>query len=378
MPKHSPLLILGASIRAAAASAVRAGLQPSGADLFCDTDLPKGAFQRVDDYPDGFLEIAKDGPAGPWMYTGALENRSELVARISEQRSLWGNPPDVLDEVRSPQRVCQILRAASLPCPNVSNGAKTTGEGDWLLKPRNGSAGHGIRRWGNGSTPLPRAHYLQELIEGEPCAAIYVGGDRGAEYLGTTRQLVGQEWLHAKNFQYCGSIGLMPLAPQTQNCFASLGIVLADAFRLRGLFGVDCILRDGVPFPVEVNPRYTASVEVLELARGISALDLHRRAFVSMAEIPRPNRTVPTQLVGKAILFARAALRFPAQGPWLPPHAPLDPWAIPPFADIPAVGTVIPRGKPILTFFATARAVEECEERLRQIACNLDRRLFGP
>ena len=45
-----------------------------------------------------------------------------------------------------------------------------------------------------------------------------------------------------------------------------------SAFGLAGWFGVDFILRDGIPWPVEINPRYTASVEIHELASGRSLL----------------------------------------------------------------------------------------------------------
>jgi predicted ATP-grasp superfamily ATP-dependent carboligase len=380
MPKLLNLLILGASVRAAAHSALRAGLRPWGADLFGDTDLPAdGRFQRVRDYPDGFIEIAGNGPAGPWMYTGALENRPELVARIGAHRPLWGNAADVLREIRSPERVSQVLRAAGVACPAVCASAADLQRGDWLLKPRAGSAGHGIARWPAKSTLVPGSHYLQEWIEGDPCVALYVGMAERAVFLGTTRQLVGKDWLHAKSFQYCGSIGPVTLAPPAQASFAHLGTVLAAAFHLRGIFGVDCIVRDGVPFPVEVNPRYTASVEVLELAGRISALDMHQRAFAAPAPELIPDASHKRQdLIGKAILFARATLHFPEQGPWRAAHAIADRWAIPPFADIPAAGTTILRGKPILSFFTTGRSIDECESRLRQIACGLDRVLFGP
>ena len=78
--------------------------------------------------------------------------------------------------------------------------------------------------------------------------------------------------MHAAPFHYCGSVGPLSLAPQVRARFAQLGEVLVELFPLRGLFGVDCVLKDSVPWPVEVNPRYPASVEVLEYATGLAAL----------------------------------------------------------------------------------------------------------
>ena len=49
------------------------------------------------------------GPAGPWMYTGALENHPDLVRALSERRPLWGNDAATLRRARSPLRVARSL-----------------------------------------------------------------------------------------------------------------------------------------------------------------------------------------------------------------------------------------------------------------------------
>src|SRR5262249_17781381 len=148
-------------------------------------------------------------------------------------------------------------------------------------------------------------------------AAVYVGDGRQARLLGVTRQLVGEIWLHAAPFHYCGSIGPMSLDGPVQARFEALGHALVAGCGLRGLFGVDCQLRDGVPWPVEINPRYTASVEALEYATGIPALAWHRSVFAAQAPCrPQPTALKPV-LVGKAILFAKQGVGFPDDGPWL-------------------------------------------------------------
>jgi predicted ATP-grasp superfamily ATP-dependent carboligase len=196
--------------------------------------------------------------------------------------------------------------------------------------------------------------------------------------LGVTQQLVSETWLHARPFHYCGSIGPLALDSATTLRFESLGDVLARGFGLRGLFGVDCLLHEGIPWPVEVNPRYTASVEVLEYALGTPALALHRAAFDPAA--PHTTRAAPCGgIAGKAILHARADDAFPHSGPWQTALAssadPLS--ALPEYADIPGAGEPMARGQPILTLFARAATVAECLAALRERAHDLDRRLFG-
>jgi predicted ATP-grasp superfamily ATP-dependent carboligase len=129
---------------------------------------------------------------------------------------------------------------------------------------------------------------------------------------------------------------------------------------------------------VEVNPRYTASVEVLEYATGLSALALHRAVFD--ASVPPPSFRAGTErtFVGKAILFARDSLTFPSDGPWMPTlRQPPDLWELPAFADIPHAGEPIPVGRPVITFFARGDSPEACRDALKQIAAELDRWLIG-
>jgi predicted ATP-grasp superfamily ATP-dependent carboligase len=379
------LLIFGASARAAAGSALRAGLQPWCADLFGDRDLQTRCPSiRVParEYPDVFLELIVRELAGPWMYVGGLENHPWLIQAMAGWRRLWGNERPALNRARSPWRVAEVLERANVPFPAVRRKlGRRDGPGQWLVKPLYGAGGVGIHFWTGGrQRSLAYDLYLQQYVEGDARAAIFVNDGRLVRLLGMTRQLVGESWLHAARFRYCGSVGPLPLSLDLERAFLRVGSALAVGCPLRGLFGVDCILRDGVPWPVEVNPRYTASVEVLEYATGVAALDLHRRVFdpTAPAVVRHPPVGQPPY-VGKAILFARKSLTFPADGPWLASLAASGPVEeLPAFADIPQEGEFIKASHPILTFFARAGSVADCLDTLRQIAGDLDRWLWKP
>jgi predicted ATP-grasp superfamily ATP-dependent carboligase len=369
----SDLVIIGASARAAAASARRAGLRPWCADLFADEDLRcLGPTVRVAtaDYPQGLLAALTEAPPAPLLYTGGLENYPDVLAR--SPFPLWGNSPPVLRRVRSPFLLARRLRARGLPCPAVR--AAAGDDRRWLLKPRRSSGGLGIRLH-DGASCNPRTHYLQEWLDGDPCAAVFLGWANGqADLLGVTRQLIGTPWLHARGYLYAGSVGPLLLSPSERAAWLALGDVLVGDFGLRGLFGVDAILRDGVPWPVEVNPRYTASVEILERGLGQSLLALHAAVFTgqSLLNLAATRATVTW---GKAILYARQDLIFPAMGPW---HASLEtPGELPLFADIPAAGAHVAAGRPVMTLFAADKNEEACLARLQETAAALDRRLWA-
>jgi predicted ATP-grasp superfamily ATP-dependent carboligase len=247
------------------------------------------------------------------------------------------------------------------------------GDGCWLVKPKAAAGGRGVHVWGPDDEPPEWGHYFQEYVAGEPCSAVFYGlGDESLR-VGVSRQLVGEPWLYAPPFAYCGSIGPLPLSAAGLAAWSFVGDLIARHFGLLGLFGVDAIWHDGFPFVVEVNPRYTASVEVLEHAVGHSALAWQRGIFTSHLPPPPPTRPA-VGVVGKAVLFAPRTFRFPADGPWTETlRQPFDPFARPSFADIPAAGMEIPAGQPVLSFFARADTPEQCVARLRATAADLER-----
>ncbi len=359
------LLILGASARAAAASAARAGFAPIGVDLFADRDLAAiGPAHRVgrDDYPGALAGLAARMPNAPWIYTGGLENHPDLIDRIARDRPLLGIGGESLRAVRDPARWTEALRRADLPAlPCVAAGEASPASGEWLLKPLASASGVGIRPWPIGGGPIPARGYLQAIARGVPLGACFVGIGPSARLVGVTRQL-----LRRSGFGYRGSVGPWPLATGARSAIARVGDVLAGAFGLRGIFGVDLVLDGASPWTVEINPRYTASVEVIEEALGLALLRDHARAFGAVVDGPRPDRG-PRRRVAKWILWARKPGVVPEDGPWDGPAV----------ADIPAAGTVLRPGDPVLTVFARGPSIRAALDRLRARAARWRRRIDG-
>jgi predicted ATP-grasp superfamily ATP-dependent carboligase len=193
-------------------------------------------------------------------------------------------------------------------------------------------------------------------------------------------------------FQYAGSIGPLELHGAEQTDFDRLGDAVAS-LGLVGLFGVDCVLADGRPWPVEVNPRYPASAEVIERATGVSLIGVHVAACREGAlpdgidptepgqrpGLTRCGPTEPSQRpgptnCGKAVLYATsdrlvdAALfarlwefRGAAQRPSI--------------ADIPRQGTTIRRGWPALTVLADGPDHESVRRMLKSLSEGMAREL---
>jgi predicted ATP-grasp superfamily ATP-dependent carboligase len=227
-------------------------------------------------------------------------------------------------------------------------------DGSWLIKPLSSAGGRGIRPWSGGPRPRGRV-YFQERVEGLPLAALFVAEGTSARCLGITRQFVGRP---GNRFAYRGSLGPWPVPPEVRRLIEILGRVIAGSFGLVGLFGIDLIVRDGWPLLIEVNPRYTASVEVLEWATGRSLLLEHLRASGWSSTLDTSN--APQGFVGKATLYSDRSFRWPSAGD-VPPAVP---WEFPDVADIPSPGTSFRPGEPVLTVFARGASVETCRSEL--------------
>ncbi len=374
-----PLLLIGPSTRAMAYSAKRAGYDPLCFDLFSDTDLQSIATVEVipiNDYPHGFVErLAKYPSDIPVLYTGGIENHPSVYLALQQQRPVWGytHPdPQSGNSIRNPLYFDIVADQSGLKRPRHA-WMELPQDGHWLRKPIAGAGGRGIVRW-KPDSELPDEHYVEEFLAGPSLAAVYVRLDDKAHYLGVTEQLIGTSFIHAPSaYTYCGSIGPYQFNDSLSATFDYIGkqLVTIDP-ALNGLFGVDMILHEDQLYLLEVNPRYTASIEVLELTSGIPFLDQHVQAFGQPSHML--SRAELGLIVGKAIYFAPHPILFPADGPWSA-HKSNDLWTTPDYADVPAPGTIIEKGHPVLTLFAEGVDQTEVMARLQEKAQLVDRLL---
>ena len=377
------LHIVGASARAAAQSAHRAGFDVATVDLFADADLREFASTTiVRRYPHGLFAAMNKLPPGPWMYTGALENYPTLVDRLANSRVLLGNAGRCLRGIREPTLFTEALHSADLPyaaCRTAQDAPPT--DGSWLIKPRRSGGGTGISPWTGRLPARTEDGYFQARIAGQPVAAVFVGNSKQSVLLGVTQQIVGAAWTHAGEFQYSGSVGPLALPPSLVSLCREIGEVLCRRFGLSGLFGVDAILTDTRIVPVEINPRFPSSVEIIERASSWSAVQLHVEAC-RQRRLPNASELAANphdqRLHGKAILYAPRHLRIEqathdmlmqCRGDALQADA----------ADIPIAGCEILEKRPVLTIFAEGTSRDDVVTQLKEGAANTYDALFaGP
>lgn len=370
------LMIVGASTRAAAASALRAGMRPVCVDQFGDRDLHALAhvIPRTSAPNDWLHELAVLEPM-EWIFTGAVENQSELIAQISAQHTLRGCDPECLRRVRDPFFLETLLSENSIrmsPCLPVE--AKPADAKNWLQKPFESAAGQGIHFMGE--VPLESGTagdcYLQRYQSGAPMSALFIAFPEAVVLVGMALQLCGNPALGAAAFQFCGGVTISPVPDGVSSDLEELGTTVARGSGIQGLFGCDLIGNpdDGKPlWLTEVNPRYTALTELFELQYRIPLSGWHLKACRSFtdnsaepaaageleAELRRAFRE-PFQQIAKGILYAQRDQTAPEihfSG------IPDDCYAIPESADLPYPGTLIPRGTPFCSVYGTGKNPRE-------------------
>jgi predicted ATP-grasp superfamily ATP-dependent carboligase len=288
-----------------------------------------------------------------------------------------GCAASTLEIVRNPVYVAGVLQASGEIGPRVlEQMPKRLGRDRWLFKPLASGGGRNIYPWpsAEAQAALDRGQrgYWQTLVDGRPCSAAFLADGARCRLLGLTRQLVGQAWGAAGPFEYCGSIGPLVLSARSHDTLSSIGQTFTEVFGLRGLFGVDLVRRFGGYWPIEVNPRYTASMELFDWAWGAALVGWHVAACRGDWPEVRPPRAA--DWYGKLYVFATRALTVPA-GLFaeLQKRQAAPGW--PAFGDVPVDGAEIPAGGPIATVFAQAATRPELARALRRRARWLRRRL---
>jgi predicted ATP-grasp superfamily ATP-dependent carboligase len=357
------ILLLGASVRALAASVLKSmrarARFPGGMialDYFADTDLQDhgGVVRLV-----GGRSSASLGRAAlalgfeAFAFTGGLENRPGLLRLLSRRGELLGPDPRAVQAVRRPEMFFGFLEAERIPHAGMARGGRVPSGGSWLMKPRRAAGGRGVRPGHPGEAAAP-GDFVQERLEGACGSAAFVAGAGETLLLGTSEQMVGPDF-GAPPFRYAGSLAGPPghfLDAFAEARLAEAGRRIAQRFALRGLFGLDVIRVEGEARVIEINPRWTASMELLEEACGRSFFDLHLQSLE-----PQPLEAVPVakRFLAKGILWADRPMIAP------------DPDVLRALGarDRPRRGERFLPGMPVCTLFAEGADAGECRRVLR-------------
>lgn len=418
------LLIAGASVRAQVQSALRAGYSVTALDLFADRDTrwiieqpsdKLSSIGRIDQYRDVLERRRELESCDAAIICGGIENRIELVRELEDRIELLGLNSSKLLRLQDPLELNRVLEdglgesGARIP-RNFAQIPKESDATGWLSKRIGSSGGLGVEpvqcRSVSDQAVGPQCasgKYFQQRIAGENISVLFVSSAQAenlkttCKVIGVTQQLVGDTRLGAKQFQYCGSMGpFMPGQPiglpeielggSRIGQIKSVGEFLTREFGLVGVWGIDFIINESGAWPVDVNPRLTASGELYESIISTdsefkSVIDLHVNACLGSSEfwkrsIGKLGAGAELKLVeGKAILFNRTDNEIEIT-------ARISDALMSQFdfgffdgqqlgvtvVDVPCSGQSIKVGHPLLTVRVRCHSAEEVQLKLRETA----------
>ncbi len=313
-----------------------------------------------------------------------MENHPEVLREIQALRPLICGSADSISRARSSDLLESACRAVGgqtllmqprLPTDTPAHVLFDQSD-QWVMKPSKSSAGHGMIRFSSSSAiPTPRpghdAYFQPWFTSTRPTLDISVAFhafSHDVTLLGATRQLIGDSAFGARHStQYVGNICPGPphllLTTDQLTDVLKLGQEIAHLSGLQGPFGIDMIGSASSDdtyvdrlHVLEINPRYTSGMEVIELATGVlvfSNPSVTRRIPI------KPISSSSPQSHGKAIVYARADCTVPDLWEHLRESQ---------VADVPEPGEQVPAGRPICTVLAQGNSISDCHANLASFA----------
>jgi uncharacterized protein len=235
----------------------------------------------------------------------------------------------------------------------------------FILKPRSGAGGYGVRILKEGNVGLLEnmdlAHLdgmdpeqnltdidrefscgewiLQEFVEGENISASVLSTGDEARTILTSTQIIGDNKLgQIEPFGYCGNnvpyTGDIEISELAQKVVAHLSLI--------GSNGVDFILKNGELYVIEVNPRLQGTFECAELSLDINMAEAHLKSCQGhMMEVPTPQRFAVKMVVCASERSQVSNLNFPG------------------VYDLPRPGVIIEKGEPMVTVLSSGKVMED-------------------
>lgn len=304
------LMVVGFSARALAEAVLHLGCRPAVIDHFSDHDCQLAAQDTLrlpawGQHAAGQSQVLADilnwlvdrqQHTGPLqiLLGGGTENWPQLIGLLHDRFEVLGPSVAQLRKLRDWEFWQTIATSAQVGFPEtvactLDNPIARTGG---LYKPIAGSGGSGIRRAGPEFSARPpaeapasppaqasREQLWQREILGRSLGAYCVVFDDHTRLLGITQALTAADWAGPSEFVYRGSLGPVPLPSEQHRRILAVCDEVRRFTHVRGWLQFDFIEdADGQLWLLEINPRWTAGMEILLLA-GLNPVRDHLSAW---------------------------------------------------------------------------------------------------
>ncbi|MCK4477639.1 ATP-grasp domain-containing protein [Candidatus Bathyarchaeota archaeon] len=367
------ILVIGIDAAALATSAKMAGYNVFAVDYFGDQDLkrackdnlsiiaqkPGKSCKRLETNfsPNALLSLTKKLLAthriNAVLLASGLEDSFQPLAKLNDLIPIIGNNPKIIKKVRDKMQFFHELKKIAIPYPetalarNPDEGKRAAKDIGYpvMVKPLAGFGGVGIRKVKDRDelgkvfpqvVSLSRGVLIQEFVSGMDASVSFLSSKKAAVVLTLNEQLLGIQGVGQKEpFGYCGNIAPASASEALMDMCKDTVQKIASHFSLTGSNGVDLVIsKDGIPYVVEVNPRFQGTLECLERILEINLVNAHIEACVE-GILPLISEGRPATSCVRLILYAQRRSIIPCLTDLAEAR------------DIPLPGVIIEEGEPL-------------------------------
>jgi predicted ATP-grasp superfamily ATP-dependent carboligase len=304
-----------------------------------------------DDYPQALEELEER-----WYLTGSsiqsMRNArdSTQLAQLAEENGVYFPQSDVIS---SPKEAERLLSSYQFPV---------------ILRGTGSGGGSGIKQFMSKTSLLKtidekfsrnprRSLRLQEYISGSDISSTVLSTQNESRTLSIQAQLIGMPSAGRNcDYAYCGNYFPSPLSEQVCSTIATFSEKMSLALELEGLNGLDYVVdRSDRIFLLEVNPRITGALEMLEVASRTLLTPWHIKA----SEGSLIQSQVKIAPVVKLIVYSRKTGRVP------------DLTKFNNSVDRSPVGALVKRGEPVCTLIRSDPALSVAYSHVINTAGNI-------
>ena len=390
------IAVVGFSARAASQCARRQGFEVIAVDVCKDRDLLCDCQEHYQLHETNWhVAFNANYPTVPILLTGGMENRTQWIEKC--QSSAWRSRPIAiqLQTMRSMDNWAAWALAVDLGWPvtlrdidRIQRVDELFPGREWLIKPFAGAGGNGIVEWtGNEGRDWalsnePKTCYIQQRLPGDSIGVTFLSSKVGSTVVGATASWKSEaSFMGGPVYAYRGSYGPIALPCEQLERLQRFATLVGIESGLLGLWQADFLLHQGELTLLEINPRWSASMELLDVGLSTPLIQYHyacirdslsRERFLQIAaECFEQAQRSRKSMIGKLIVYAS----LPCEVTQLQS----DKWWSQrwtgdmncnanryQFADIPNPTTEVSVGDPLLTVMATGSSPEAIMAELQQ------------
>jgi len=365
-------LVIGLDVVSLASSARKAGYKVYAVDYFGDQDLKHLSHktrsiikQRAGETcgrlntnfnPEALLHLTKNllksSEIDAALLSSGLEDSPEVLSELNDLVPILGNSPEVIQKVRNKKEFFHELERVGIPHPetelaeNFEEAREKSKDFGFpvVVKPFKGFGGAGVREAQNaqelkkafrGASLFDKKVLIQESISGAAASASLISSIDRAIVLTLNEQLLGIRQVGQREpFGYCGNVVPLSVTETVKDACKSIAEEVVLHFGLVGSNGIDLMIsEEGVPYVIEVNPRFQGTLECVERVLRTNIVRAHVEACVQ-GILPTSMKKTSLSCV-RLILFALKRSIAP------------DLTTFREVRDIPLPGVIVEEGEPL-------------------------------